>query len=327
MAESPPTLPSRLPLIDVLRGVAILAMVVYHFSWDLAYHGLVGWDVTGAPAWRAFAMAIAGSFLLLSGIGLALAARDGLDLAKALRRIGKIGAAALLVSLATMAAFDAGWIYFGILHAIALGSLLALPFSSRSAAAALAAATAIGLAFLVLGGRLPNWPLLWPLGLSPDPAPANDYVPLFPWLAAMLVGVGLGRMILAGAIRLPAVGQRGMSARGLALIGRWSLAIYLVHQPVLFTAVGQAARLIPPDAAIERQRFIAACVPGCAANGGLEAACSAFCGCVASAMDGTGFWSVRGGDPALASVMATAATTCQGAETFDPAGPPEARPR
>jgi uncharacterized membrane protein len=62
--------PARVGLIDAARGVAIAAMVVYHFSWDLRFFGYINVDVAADPAWRLFARSIAGSFLALVGSAL-----------------------------------------------------------------------------------------------------------------------------------------------------------------------------------------------------------------------------------------------------------------
>ena len=59
--------PSRIDLVDVLRGVAIAAMVVYHFSWDLSFYRFVDWPVETGTGWRWFAHLIAGSFIVLVG--------------------------------------------------------------------------------------------------------------------------------------------------------------------------------------------------------------------------------------------------------------------
>src|SRR3954454_3249220 len=77
--------PRRLPWIDAARGIAIAAMVVYHFSWDLRHFGFIAVDVTEQPGWRLFARVIAGSFLALVGVGLVLATRRGFNWSRLLR--------------------------------------------------------------------------------------------------------------------------------------------------------------------------------------------------------------------------------------------------
>src|SRR5688572_15752760 len=120
--------PARLPAIDAARGVAIVAMVVYHFAWDLGFFGFISADVGGDLGWRIFARSIAGSFLALVGVSLVLATRNGLNRGRFLRRLGVIAAAAAAITLVTRIVFPETYIFFGILHAIAVSSVLGLAF-------------------------------------------------------------------------------------------------------------------------------------------------------------------------------------------------------
>lgn len=316
---------SRLAAVDIIRGLAVLAMVSYHLSWDLAYAGFVSWDVTGDPPWRAYAMAIAGSFLCLSGLSLVLSTRAGLVAGRYFRRVLKIGAAAGLVSLATRLAFPDAWVFFGILHMIAVGSLLAYPLLYARPLSLLAlAALALALPWIA---RSPAFdaPLLWPLGLSATTPLANDYVPIFPWLAPMLAGMAVGRLVVDGHLPLPRVAAESRPGRLTAFLGRWSLPIYLAHQPILFGLVTWLASVLPADPAVESARFQEGCVSACLAEGQAAGQCRAFCGCVTSALEGTSYWSVRGGDPTLTDLLGAAATTCQGV-VAPPAAPEDGDP-
>jgi uncharacterized membrane protein len=308
MHDSSPSRPDRLPPIDIARGIALAAMISYHLSWDLAYHTFVAWDVTTSPGWRAYAVVIASAFLILSGIGLVLAARDGFDGSAFVRRVVRIAAAAGLVSAVTFLAFPDTYVYFGVLHMIALGSVLAVPFLRAPIAVTLVAAVAVVLAPRVLSGGILDSPELAFLGLTDAPPPANDYVPVFPWFAAMLVGVALGRMVAAGTLAVRTAPPATLAGRVLAWAGQRSLAIYLIHQPVLFGLVALAAMLLPADPAVERSSFVGDCVKACSLG---DDDCRAFCTCVAGALDGTGYFSVRGGDPTMSSAVMTAVTTCR----------------
>ncbi len=88
----------RWDAIDVARGLAIVAMIVYHFSWDLSFLQLIATNILQVPAWRWFARGIAGSFLILAGFGLTLAHAQGFHRVPFLRRLMKVGGAALAVT-------------------------------------------------------------------------------------------------------------------------------------------------------------------------------------------------------------------------------------
>ncbi len=319
----------RLPAIDVLRGVALAAMVVYHFSWDLAYHRLVDWQVAADPAWKDFARSIAASFLFISGLSLALAARDGIDVARHGKRIAKIALAAAAVSLVTWFVFPDAFVFFGILHMIAAGSLLATPLLRAPAALPML----LGIGFVALpqvwSSPVFDAPALWWVGLAPTVPPSNDYVPVFPWFGPMLIGIGVGRLIAAGAISVPRWKAEHGPGRWLAVAGRWTLPVYLVHQPILFSAVAGAALVLPVDPVAEKTRFVAECTAECAKwDGTTGDYCPRFCGCVADALAGTRQFTVRGGptDAESQSLVATAAATCRAGEDAEPdfAVPPPA---
>src|SRR6476660_9285806 len=92
---------ARLPVIDAARGLAVLAMVVFHFSWDLRYFGYIAADVEGALPCRMFGHATAGAFLFIVGVGLVLSTSNGLDWKRYLRRLGVIAAAAAAITIIT----------------------------------------------------------------------------------------------------------------------------------------------------------------------------------------------------------------------------------
>src|SRR3712207_2319249 len=225
----------RWDVIDVARGAAIAAMIVYHFSWDLSFLKLIQTNILQVPAWRWFARGIAGSFLTLAGIGLALAHAQGFRRVPFLLRLLKVGGAALAVTLVTYFAFPESYIFFGILHCIAVSSVLALAFLwLHPAFIVLAAAFCLAAPTIFTNPALDAPSLDW-LGLgAPDPV-ANDYVPVLPWFGMVLIGVALGRLLLARAAttRLAHWQTKDALFRTLAWAGRKSLPIYLVHQLVL----------------------------------------------------------------------------------------------
>lgn len=272
--------PPRLAAIDLARGAAVVAMIVYHFAWDLSNAGLIAVDVGVDPRWRWFAHLIAATFLGLVGISLVLADQGGWRRGAFLRRLGLIVAGALGVSVATWFVFPDAFVFFGILHAIAVASVVALPFLRLPAWAALLAAAACFAAPALVTGPAFNTPLLWWLGLASAPPPSVDFVPVFPWVGVTLAGVAAARLALAA--RPLAFWARpqpsGPLAQGLAFLGRWSLVIYLAHQPILFGLASLAAQLLPP--AGQLAAFRANCERSCGGTGAGGAACQAFCSCV-----------------------------------------------
>lgn len=276
----------RIALIDVLKGVAIMAMIVYHFAWDLSAFQLVAVDVTNDPGWRIFARSIAATFLFLVGINLVLANRNGVRARFYARRLAVILAAALLVSFGTWWLDARTFVFFGILHLIFVASILALPLLKAPPWLTLAVA-AVFLAgpYVFANPVFDAWPWYW-LGLSTALPPSVDYVPLFPWFGVVLLGVAAGRGILARPdLALWRWRAAGMPARVLAAAGRWSLAIYLIHQPLLIGALTLTAPLLGPSEAALRRQVLAEFETSCATVGYDEAACTAYAACVLGELD------------------------------------------
>lgn len=228
----------RLALIDVARTVALLGMAVFHLAFDLELFGWLEPGTTVSGGWAVFARLVAGSFLFLSGVSLVLAHGGAIRWPGVWRRLGKLVAAAALVTAATYVAFPQAFVFFGILHSIALCSLIGLALIRLPGVVLLALAVAVVVVdrTVALEALNSRW-LAW-TGLNSVNPWAVDFVPLFPWLGAVLAGMGVGKLAHAAGLwdRLRAV-QAGPWLRRLAWPGRHSLVIYLVHQPVLIGLV------------------------------------------------------------------------------------------
>lgn len=221
---------SRLIPLDLARTLALVCMVIFHFTFDLALFGYIDPGTMSQPFWYYFARLIAGSFLFLSGVSLWLAHGQGIRWPAFWSRLAKLVAAAALVTLASLWLVPGGPIWFGILHAIAAASLLGLlvlrlPWPVTLALALLIFAAGWGPRFPAFD---PIW-LVW-TGLAETRPRMGDYVPLVPWAAPALAGIALAR-----ALRIDR--WRGTPptrlARALSFPGRHSLIIYLIHQPIL----------------------------------------------------------------------------------------------
>lgn len=262
--------------VDAARGAALVPMVVFHLAWNLSAFGMIETQITADPYWMWLARLTAGGFLFVSGIGLALGARAGVGARAYLRRIGVLAAAAALVSIATFIYLPGFGVFFGILHAIALGSLLVWPLLRAPAwllgALALAAFSAPFWAVHALFDA----PVFWWTGLSTRVPPSADYIPILPWIGPMLAGLLLGRV-------LPA--QAGPAPRWLTWPGRHTLAIYLLHQPVLIGALLAVQPLLSPSPRALAQEFNRAFLADCRNAAQPDAVCAIYAGCATSRLE------------------------------------------
>lgn len=237
--------PVRLDRLDALRGLAVVWMAAFHFCFDLNHFGL--WSppqrFLSDPFWTWQRTAIVTLFLCCAGLGQAAALQARLDARRFWRRWAQVAACALLVSLGSALMFPRSWISFGVLHGVAMMLLLlrlgVMPWLQRRPKAdgrGTVLLLAAGALALVLP-RLWQHPVFdsrwgWWTGLVTRLPVTEDYVPVLPWLGVMLWGLALGRHLLA---RRPAVlgGALPAALQPLAVLGRWSLSFYMLHQPVL----------------------------------------------------------------------------------------------
>ncbi|TRZ97490.1 MAG: DUF1624 domain-containing protein [Rhodocyclaceae bacterium] len=221
----------RIALIDALRGGAVAAMIVYHLGFDLNYLGWLNYSINSDLRWLTARALILSTFLFSVGASFALAEAAGTPLKTQLARILKILAAALLVTAGSWLAFPKSAIYFGTLHAIAVMSLLLLAMPKG-----VWRACVLGAAALVIGNAYANeyfdQPGLAWIGLMTHKPVTEDYVPLLPWFGACLIGYGLTNKFVEHQ-RFNDLARVEPRPRLLTWIGRHSLAIYLLHQPLL----------------------------------------------------------------------------------------------
>lgn len=268
----------RFQTIDVLRGIAIVAMVTYHALWDLAYYRLIEAGIGTSPAWVISQRSIVTAFLLLAGASLWLAHGRGIRWRGFWKRQALLVAAALGVTAVTWFQFGVDYLsYFGVLHAIALFSLLALPLLRAPVWAVLAvAALVLALPALVSHEMFNAKALSW-IGFFTVTPETADLVPVFPWLGVVLLGMA-GMRLAEG---WPVLQWRSgaLPVRALARLGRWSLVIYLVHQPVLFGIITPVAGWVNAQSETRIARFIESCEAGCGEAGNEAGYCTRYCQC------------------------------------------------
>jgi len=231
----------RYPALDALRGMAVVWMTAFHFAFDLNHFGFIQQDFYRSPVWTVQRTCILSLFLFCAGFGQAVAVHAGQTWGRFWRRWLQIAACAVAVSLGSALMFPNSWIYFGVLHGMAVMLLVCRATASWGRWLWLAGAFAVALALLspALHGALPflaaldSKPLNW-IGLISHKPVTEDYVPLLPWLGVMWWGMAAGQLTLSRgwANHLAPTGKALLLPR-FAWIGRWSLSWYMVHQPLL----------------------------------------------------------------------------------------------
>ncbi len=236
----------RIAAHDIARSGAIVAMIIYHFTFDLELFGHLAPGTTTLPGpWRALAIATAGSFLFLAGVSLWLAHGAALRWGAFLLRFAKVAGAAALVTGGTYLAFPDAFVFFGILHSIALCSLLGLAALRLPWPLILALAALVFFAPDYAKSDAFNAPYFWWTGLQTIPLRTVDYEPIFPWFAPFLAGLALSKAAdRAGLWARLAKPHPSRTLRLLSLPGQYSLLLYLIHQPILIGLIWIATQLM-----------------------------------------------------------------------------------
>ena len=214
--------------IDLLRGSAFCAMVIYHTAFDLVF--FLGYAIPVTQGgWYVFARSIAITFLLLVGINAYLKVQQTKSTRLLLKQGLLVLGAGLLVTIVTWLVIPEQYVRFGILHLIGVSILLIFPFIKRPLIASITGIISIvGGFWLKTQTVTQSWTI--PLGLLPRPFSSVDYFPLFPWFGVVLLGIGLGHLLYPyGKPRYPLT----IKNKVFEWCGKHSLVLYLLHQPSL----------------------------------------------------------------------------------------------
>lgn len=240
----------RYALLDELRGLDLVSMMLYHACWDLVFLFDVNMRWYAGTPGRLWLQTICWVFILLSGF----CAPFGRYM---LRRGTVVFGAGAVVTLATLVFMPEGRVIFGVLTFLGAAMLLTgvlepllkkvMPAVGLAVSAVLfAVCYPVGLGWVGLGG----WKLMLPqslyanyftafFGFYPDWFYSADYFGLLPWLFLFWAGYYLHK----------AVGRRRMEplrrpvCPALGWMGRHSLLLYLLHQPVIYGVLSAAAVL------------------------------------------------------------------------------------
>lgn len=234
--------PRRWAALDNLRGLTLLSMIAYHACWDMVWIFGADWSWYRSAAAYAWQQSICWTFILLSGFCWPMGSRP-------LRRGLEVFGGGVLVTAATLLFMPPNRIVFGVLTLLGTCMLVMIPLErGLRHVPSWAGLAGSGLLFVLLrnvnGGflgfeglrflALPSW--LYRnlatafLGFPPGDFYSTDYFPMLPWFFLFLTGYFFNRLwrdhrrIRAGGNRIPL----------LSALGRCSLPVYLLHQPVVY---------------------------------------------------------------------------------------------
>ena len=210
----------RIDELDSLRATALVMMLVLNFVTDLNHFGIMNTE-TGDQWWW-LARIAASLFVGISGVSYFLAHRLEYDFTKTSGRTKRLIFWAFVITIITYIFEPSAYVRFGVLHLLALASIVAFPVARKPEFA-----LGIGLILLIIP-LSSNSNLVW-LGLRETGFIAVDYFPLNPWLGIFFIGLALASRIYPEGKPLTEI---QWPERWL-WFGRNTLTIYVIHQPIL----------------------------------------------------------------------------------------------
>ncbi len=220
--------------IDFFRGLAIITMIIFNYAFTLSYLGV--YRITNLSVfWYIFPRVIASTFIFLAGMSIVVISPKK-SYIKYFNRGLKLFFLGILITIAT---FQVDTIWFGILHFMGISMMLAPVFLRKEKML-----VPLALSTFIIGWLLSittfSFPwLLW-LGFIPTGFTTIDYFPVFPWFGIILLGMHFGNIFYRNGKRQFKLTER---ENIISLIGRHSLLIYVLHQPILLGVLYAAGLL------------------------------------------------------------------------------------
>ncbi len=227
--------------IDFIRGLTVILMVIFNWSFTLSFLNAYSF-AGGCLYWFIFPRLIGGSFIFLAGIPIILSYKRletklwKIIFRKYSLRGLKLFLIGLGITLLTWLLFPQYTVFFGILHLIGLSIMLSPFFLGKKIGTLYLGSIIIILGFYIQS-LSPQTPLLLWLGLAQENFQTFDYWPLLPWFGVFLLGMFTGETIASRINNIQ--GSNTILKKAplnlIAFLGRKSLIVYLVHQPILVT--------------------------------------------------------------------------------------------
>jgi len=229
-------LKERIFEVDLLRGSAIVLMVIFHFCYNLAVFDW--WDINTNTQleWRIFRRIIVSGFLLAVGMSSYLAYSQQIRWLKLTKSTLKLIVVAWLITVGSVFMYPNAWVYFGIIHFIAIALPIAALFSRFPNAALIIGVTCLVTYQLGWISMRPFWE--WSVHHLHIPKKTIDLVSFVPWIASVLIGIYLMHKSLFN-LKI----KNNKLTNSLVRLGQHSLAIYILHQPIMYGIMFTIAKI------------------------------------------------------------------------------------
>lgn len=243
MAEEIQKQHKRYAVVDAVRGLALLNMIIYHGVWDLVY--LFGRDwkwyrSEGAFIWQ---QCICWTFIFLAGLCQPMGRRK-------LPRALLVFVCGMIISLVTVIGMPQSQVVFGVLTLIGTCTLLMIPLERFLIKCPPVIGMIVTMVLFILTRsvntgylgfgqwqlcKLPeNWYCSWGstfLGFPMKGFYSTDYFSLIPWMFLFLAGFYTYHLLQKRQLLAHLEKSR---VKGLEWLGKHSLPIYMLHQPILY---------------------------------------------------------------------------------------------
>ncbi len=228
--------------LDFLRGIAIVSMVIFH-GFEVFALLKRGRPLEGG-IFNLWQQGTAMLFLALFGLAAYLNYARNHRGKRAVFQSRLLKGAQLfgwgmMITITTYLFLKEGFVSFGILHLMGVSSVLIYPLLAFGYRNLMLGAAIIPAGYYLSRFRFNFAWLAW-LGLVPAGFNSVDYFPIAPWLGYILIGIFLGNYFYPGGEpRLNWIKfSNNPIVKTFSFLGRHSLLIYLVHQPLLIAAIG-----------------------------------------------------------------------------------------
>lgn len=207
-------------------------MIIFHFLFDLReFYGFRVQYNSGVYYYIGKVSAIL--FILISAVSCAFSSGN-------FKRAVKFLSVALAITVGTHVYNPAFGIKFGILHFLGICILLSPLFKDLNKYILLVLGTMIIMIGRYFDGLQADNNYLFLFNLTSNTWISADYYPLFPWLGVFLYGIALGKTLYP---RKQSLLKWCPGSKFLSSIGRHTLSVYLIHQPLLLLLIGIYVKL------------------------------------------------------------------------------------